>query len=167
MEEWIERVLSFESRTKGSIPAKGPCNEGPSWAFDLAKCGEQHDEHGITVDSHSPFFDEIESLDMPWRFVEPIFINYDGKSDLVEHATYYNQSMAINSKNEALMCKIFPSSLGTMTMRWFDSLEKGSICSYNKLTWAFGARFMTCSWVPKPYDSPITMSLKEGETLRV
>lgn len=71
---------------------------------------------------------------MPQRFVKPIFTNYDGKFDPMEHVSQYNQSMAINSKNEALICKIFPSSLGPIAMRWFDGLEKRSIHSYDKLT---------------------------------
>ena len=71
---------------------------------------------------------------MPQRFMKHIFTNYNEKSDLVEHISYYNQNMAINSKNEALICKIFPSSLGPIAMRWFDELEKGSIHNYDKLT---------------------------------
>ena len=96
---------------------------------------------------------------MPRRFVKPIFTNYDGKSNPMEHVSHYNQSMVITSKNKTLICKIFPSSLGPIAMRWFDGLEKGSIHNYDKLTRAFGARFVTC-------NSLITMSMKEGETLR-
>ena len=49
---------------------------------------------------------------------------YDDKTDPVEHVRHYNQSMVIYSKNEALMCMIFPSSLGPTTMRWYNGLEK-------------------------------------------
>ena len=45
----------------------------------------------------------------------------------MEHVSHYNQSMAIYSKNEALMCKIFPFSLGPIAMKWFDGLEKRAI----------------------------------------
>ena len=40
----------------------------------------------------------------------------------------------MHSKNEALMCKIFPSSLGPVAMRWFDDLGAGSIDSFKELT---------------------------------
>ena len=40
----------------------------------------------------------------------------------------------MQSKNEALMCKIFPSSLGPVAMRWFDDLGAGSIDSFKELT---------------------------------
>lgn len=64
------------------------------------------------------------------------------------------------------MCMIFPSSLGPTAMRWFDGLEKESIQGYDELIKAFGTRFVTCSRTPKPFDSLLTMSMKEGETLR-
>ena len=51
--------------------------------------------------------------------------------------------MVIHSKNKALMYKVFPWSLGPVTMRWFDGLEEGSINSFEKLTRVFGARFDT------------------------
>ena len=65
------------------------------------------------------------------------------------------------------MCKVFPSSLGTTAMRWFDGLEKGSIGSYEELTKAFGTKFMACSKVPRPLDSLLSMAMKEGETLKM
>ena len=64
------------------------------------------------------------------------------------------------------MCKVFPSSLGPVAMRWFDSLAEGSIRSFEELTRAFRARFLTCSQVPRPLDSLLSMSMREGETLK-
>ena len=74
--------------------------------------------------------------------------------------------MVIHSGNEALMCKVFPSSLGPVAIRWFDALEDGLIRSFEELTRAFGARFVTYSRVPKPLDSLLSMAMREGETLR-
>ena len=64
------------------------------------------------------------------------------------------------------MCKVFPSSLGPVAMRWFNGLGANSIESFKKLTRAFGARFNTCSKVPQPLGSLQTMSMREGETLK-
>ena len=74
--------------------------------------------------------------------------------------------MAVHSKDEALICKIFPSSLGPMAMRWFNGLRGNSIDSFKKLTQSFGARFITCSRVPLPLGSLLSMSMREGETLK-
>ena len=84
----------------------------------------------------------------------------------MEHVSHFNQRMAIHSRNESLMCKDFPSSLGPIAMRWFDGFEEGSIGSYEELTRAFGVRFVTCSRVPRPLDSLLSMVMREGETLR-
>ena len=73
--------------------------------------------------------------------------------------------MAVHFGNKALMCKVFPSSLGPMTMRWFDALEEGSIRSFEELTRAFRAKFVTCR-VPKLLDSLFSIAMRERETLR-
>ena len=64
------------------------------------------------------------------------------------------------------MCKIFPSNLGPMAMRWFNRLKANSIDSFKKLTQAFGARFITCSRVPQPLGSLLSMSMRDRETLK-
>ena len=84
----------------------------------------------------------------------------------MEHVSHFNQKMAVHSKDEALMCKIFPSSLGPMAMRWFNGLRANSIDSFKKLTQSFSARFITCSRVPLPLGSLLSMSMREGETLK-
>ena len=90
---------------------------------------------------------------------------YNGQTDPVEHVSHFNQRMVVHSMNEALMCKVFPSSLGPMVMRWFDGLGAGSINSFKELTKAFGSHFITCSRVSRPLDSLLSMSMEEGETL--
>ena len=58
---------------------------------------------------------------------------YNGRTDPVEHVSHFNQRMVMHFKNEALMCKVFPSSLGPVAMRWFDDLGAGSIDSFKEL----------------------------------
>ena len=95
-----------------------------------------------------------------------MFTMYNGRTDSVKHVSHFNQRMAVHSRNEALLCKVFPSSLGPVEMRWFDGLDEGSIDSFQELTKAFGARFVTCSRVPRPLNSLLSMIMREGETLR-
>lgn len=61
---------------------------------------------------------------------------------------------------------VFHSSLGLVAIRWFDSLEEGSIHSFEELTRSFRARFVMCSHVPRPLDSLLSMLMREGETLK-
>ena len=91
---------------------------------------------------------------------------YNGQTDPVEHVSHFNQRMVVHSKNEALMCKVFPSSLGSVAMRWFDGLSTSSIDSFKELTQAYGSRFITCSRVPRPLDSLLSMSMQERKTMK-
>ena len=91
---------------------------------------------------------------------------YNGQTDPVKHVSQFNQRMAIHSKDEALMCKVFPSSLGPVAIRWFDGLKANSINSFKELTQAFGFHFITCSRVPQDLDSLLSLSIREGKTLK-
>ena len=84
--------------------------------------------------SKSPFVRRIDRAKLPHHFTQPMFTIYNGRTDPVEHVNHFNQRIAVHSKNEALMCKVFPSSLGPVAMRWFDALEEGSIRSFKELT---------------------------------
>ena len=74
--------------------------------------------------------------------------------------------MPVHSKNEALMCKVFPSSLGPVAMRWFNGLKTNSIDSYKQLIQAFDSHFITNTRVPWPLSSLLSLSMHEGETLK-
>ena len=114
----------------------------------------------------SPFTRRIEGASLARRFNQPTFSLYNGRTNPVEHVSHFNQKMVVHFKDEALMCKIFPSSLGPMAMRWFNGLKENSIDFFKKLTQSFGARFITCSRVPLPLGSLLSMSMREGEILK-
>ena len=116
--------------------------------------------------SKSPFTRRIEGEKLPRRFTQPTFTMYNGQTDPIEHVSHFNQRTAIRSKNKALMYKVFPSSLGLMAIRWFNGLGGGSIDSFKEFTRAFGSYFVTCSRVPRPLDSLLSMTMQEGETLK-
>ncbi|XP_075655060.1 uncharacterized protein LOC142625256 [Castanea sativa] len=106
--------------------------------------------------SKSPFMRWIERAKLPKRFAQPTFTVYNGRTDPIEHVSHFNQKM----------CKVFPSKLGLVEMRWFDGLHERSIDSYEEITRAFGARFVTCNNVPRTLDSLLALSMREGETLK-
>ena len=115
--------------------------------------------------ARSPFSEEIERAKMPNRFTHPSFNCYDGKTDPVEHVSHYIQMMSLHTHNDALMCKVFPSSLGPTALRWFNGLRKGSIRSFSKLIQEFGVWFVTCSRVLQLVDALLSMKMRARETL--
>ena len=88
--------------------------------------------------ARSPFSRDIEGAPMPSRFTQPPFNCYDGKTYLVEHVNHYIQMMSLHTHNDALMCKVFPSSFCPTALRWFNGLRKGSIHSFFELIQEFG-----------------------------
>ena len=66
--------------------------------------------------TRSPFSEEIERARMPSRFTRPLFNSYNGKANPVEHVSHYIHMMSLHMHNDALMCKAFPSNLGSTTL---------------------------------------------------
>ena len=116
--------------------------------------------------SKSPFTRGIEKAKLPRRFHQLTFTIYNGWTNPVEHINQFKQKMAVHSQDEALMCRVFPSSLGPMAMRWFDGLRTNSVSSFKKLIQAFCLWFITCSRVPQPLDFLLSMSMREGESVK-
>ena len=103
---------------------------------------------------------------MPSKFTRPLFNSYNGKTDLVEHVSHYIQMMSLHTYNDALMYKVFPSSLGPTTLRWFNGLRKGLIHNFSELIQEFDVQFITCSRVPQLVDALLSMKMGARETLR-
>uniref|UniRef100_A0A2N9GHZ5 RNA-directed DNA polymerase n=1 Tax=Fagus sylvatica TaxID=28930 RepID=A0A2N9GHZ5_FAGSY len=116
--------------------------------------------------SHSPFSSRIERAKLPARIAPLNLITYNGKTDPVSHLSHYRRSMALHNGNDVLMCRIFPSSLGDVALRWFDRLEHGSIHSWTELAEAFTTRFITNTRKPKEVDSLMALAMRSGESLK-
>uniref|UniRef100_A0A2N9HIA5 Uncharacterized protein n=1 Tax=Fagus sylvatica TaxID=28930 RepID=A0A2N9HIA5_FAGSY len=116
--------------------------------------------------SSSLFSAKIERAKFPARFVPPNLAVYNGKGDPVGHLSRYRQSMALHNSNDALMCRIFPSSLGEVGLRWFDRLDHGSIRSWQEMSESFTARFITNTRKPKEIDALLALKMKAEETLK-
>ena len=51
-------------------------------------------------------------------------------------------------------------------MKWFDGLRTNSISYFKKLTQSFYSRFITCSRVPQPLDSLLSMTMRKRESVK-
>ena len=100
------------------------------------------------------------------RFTRSPFNSCDGKTDPVEHVSHYIHMMSLHTHNDMLMCKVFPSSLGPTTLRWFNGLRKGSIHIFAELIQGFGAWFVMCSRVLQLVDALLSIKMRVGKTLQ-
>ena len=116
--------------------------------------------------SYSPFSSRIKQARLLTKLSPLNPVSYNGKSDPVDHLSHYQQSMALYNGNNALMCRIFPSSLGKVALWWFDRLQHESICSWKELSKAFTTRFITNTRKPKEVDSLMALIMKSKETLK-
>ena len=116
--------------------------------------------------SHSPFSKEIERAHLLGKFSPPNYVMYDGRADPIGHISHFRQSMAFHLGNDALMCRMFPSSLGPMSLRWFNRLQHSSIHSWDELAEAFVSRFITNSRKSKEFDFLLSMRMKDLESLK-
>ena len=73
----------------------------------------------------------------PKDFVVPSFNQFDGKSDLVDHIFNFQQKMALETRNEAILCKVFSTTLIGLTLAWFRQLSKKSVDSFEDLCTQF------------------------------
>ena len=57
--------------------------------------------------SKSPFAQGIEKAKLSRHFHQPIFAMYNSYTDPIEHMSQFKQKMAVQSQDEALLCRVF------------------------------------------------------------
>ncbi|XP_028080450.1 uncharacterized protein LOC114282021 [Camellia sinensis] len=102
----------------------------------------------------------------PKKFTPPKFMSYNRKSNALTHISHYRQMMSLWSRDEVLMCKVFPSSLGETGLRRFDRLPAGSIYDWKQLSEEFLARFVSNTKIPKEPDTLFGLQNEQEEMLR-
>jgi hypothetical protein len=170
--EVSEEEESSDGRKKGDRSSgrgsRGHWSESPSMTRQpyRERRGQETVWKAFHQISHSPFSKEIERARLLGKFSSPNYVMYDGKADPIGHISHFRQSMALHLGNDALMCRMFPSSLGPMSLRWFNRLQHSSIYSWDELAEAFVSQFITNSRKPKEFDSLLFMRMKDSESLK-
>ena len=85
----------------------------------------------------SPFTEWIVEELKPKDFVVPNFKQFNGKSDLVDHIFNFQQKMALEMRNEVVLCKIFSTTLTGPALAWFGQLPEKSVDSFEELCTQF------------------------------
>lgn len=60
----------------------------------------------------------------------PTLEAYDGMENPREHVLNYKTFMELQTHFDALICKVFPTTLMRLAWAWFNNLESGSIRNY-------------------------------------
>ncbi|XP_008363523.3 uncharacterized protein [Malus domestica] len=120
----------------------------------------------MTNISMSPFTNEIERTDPPRRFTMPHFIPYKGDEDPDPHLKHYHSTMILYRNNDALMCKIFATTLQGEVLDWFHTLSPQSIRSFNELSFVFTKEYSSNRLIKRTSDHLFSIVKDHWETIR-
>ncbi|XP_021626931.1 uncharacterized protein LOC110625604 [Manihot esculenta] len=91
---------------------------------------------------------------------------YDGAGNPREHILNYKTLMELQTLSDALVCKVFPTMLTGLARAWFNSLEAGSIKSFEDLANIFISWFIARVPVEKNTSYLETVRQRKNESLR-
>ena len=83
--------------------------------------------------NRSLFMEWIVEEPKPKYFVVPSFKQFDGKSDPMDHIFNFQQKMALERRNEAILCKVFSTTLIGPALAWFRQLPEKSVDNFEDL----------------------------------
>ena len=102
----------------------------------------------------------------PAHFTAPKFTFYDGTADPEDHIIHYKQVMIPtsipNGKRDAIMCKVFASSLKGSVLQWFNRLPAYNIDSFGTPAKLFMAQFASSRQYRKDLDDLYRIQQKQG-----
>jgi len=64
---------------------------------------------------------------------------YDGTMNPEEHISIYTTQISLYTWNDAILCRVFPTTLKGAALSWFTTLPPLSIDYFNTLIEKFGA----------------------------
>ncbi|GKV50679.1 hypothetical protein SLEP1_g57376 [Rubroshorea leprosula] len=102
----------------------------------------------------------------PIGFKIPQLETYDGTKDPDDHPHAFYSCMQAQNASDALMCKIFPSTLRGNARTWYYSLPPKSISSYTEMTSAFATKFSSRMLIRKITTELMRVKQRDGESLK-
>ena len=120
----------------------------------------------MTKISRSPFTDEIEQTEPPRKFSMPHFTSFKGGGDPERQGKHYRSAMVIYRSDDALMCKIFATTLQGEAQDWFHTLPPRSVQSFDDLSLVFTKEYSSYRSIKKKSDHLFNVKKNPKESLR-
>ncbi|RZR72090.1 hypothetical protein BHM03_00010264 [Ensete ventricosum] len=92
---------------------------------------ESMEELGKSSKGRSPFTPKVQDKPIPTNFRLPALESYDGSSDPTKHVVAFRAQMALYDTSDALMCRVFPTTLRGPTRMWYNRLKLATISSFD------------------------------------
>ncbi|GKV22033.1 hypothetical protein SLEP1_g31937 [Rubroshorea leprosula] len=102
----------------------------------------------------------------PADFRIPQLETYDGTKDPDDHLHAFYSCMQAQNASDALMCKIFPSTLRGNARTWYYSLPPRLINSYTEMASAFATKFSSRRLIRKTTSELMRVKQRDEESLK-
>ena len=96
---------------------------------------------GTSVPRGRPYPEEFDLIQYPKGFVAPSFKVFDGTGNPRQHLAHFRTSCCNVGSNDALLFRLFVSSLSGLAFDWYADLPNGSVRSFAELEQMFVQRF--------------------------
>jgi len=139
------QVGRFFAIVVGPQTEREPKNKNPTLEMD----GESHPNKTMNTtgtavtDRHHPFTDFVVEAPLPDKWKGFNGDRYDGTTDPDEHMDAYTTHMSLYTTDDAVLCRVFPTSLKGGALSWFTKLPTKSIDCFETLVAKFDVHFAT------------------------
>lgn len=124
------------------------------------------DNSGPMLPISSPFVKRIQLETISKKFMMPTLAMYDGAGNPRDHVLNYKTFMELQTHSDALMCKVFPTTLIGPIRAWFNSLESRSVRNFIDLVNVFISRFIARVPIGRKTSYLETIKQRRNESLR-
>ncbi|GKV49673.1 hypothetical protein SLEP1_g56411 [Rubroshorea leprosula] len=114
----------------------------------------------------TPLNTKITQEPYPSGFRMPQFETYDGTKDPDDHLHAFFSIMQAQNASDALMCKMFPSTLRSNAWTWYHTLCPNSINAYVELATSFATKFSSRRLIKKMTPELMQITQRDGESLK-
>ncbi|KAM2280737.1 hypothetical protein ACFX1S_041430 [Malus domestica] len=108
--------------------------------------------------------DEIERAEPLCKFSMQHFTSFKRDGHPKRHLKHYRNTMVLYRNNDALMCKIFTTTLQGEPQDWFHTLPPWSIRSFDDLSLVFTKEYSSCRSIKKKSDHLFNMKKNPKES---
>ncbi|PON57911.1 hypothetical protein PanWU01x14_170010 [Parasponia andersonii] len=130
----VQQSQSRPFQTRGATGRRhheSPGGTPPDWKQEMmAEFGQTPDdlaEQTVRGINRTAFADWIQMEPRPRDFMTPTFRPFEGKTDPLDHIYHFQQKMALETRDEAVTCKVFSTTLVGPALLWFRQLPEKSI----------------------------------------
>jgi len=113
-----------------------------------------------------PFTDDITKVLLPSNWEWFPIDRYDGTTDPDDHVFVYVTHVSLYTTEDAIFCRVFPTTLKDAALSWFKELPPMSIDCFSTLVARFGTRFVLSRRHHLTAFALVNIRQEEGEALR-